>query len=348
MVKRKLWQLIFVVGAMMAGCELQVSDPSPKISSLSLNEELPTGTAGTFDTQSQCDIYGPAQLGAGYTARYVMHAVEMPTPTYQWTVTSGNASFSCPTCKDTNITLASNQTQVTVRYNVVSGDLHCNDAWTISRSGNGPTPGDNDGDGIPDEVDPDDDNDGTPDSADLDDDNDGVPDKIDDDEDNDGVSDKDDGDDDDDEIPDDADEDDNNNGVLDELEQPVGPSPTPCLCPNPKVSIHDPYPSDPNRNCSYTSSGMYSFTVSGTQAGDILQWTGTNANIQNGQGTTAVAAWIPNTSSSFSVACKVTRKCANGTTTYIRTATYSSNISQQCRYFGQSTTGVCGGYIDPD
>lgn len=344
MVKPTNWHLVFAMVAILCGCELNVSDPSPKITQENLAQ---TRIAGTLDVESTCDIYGPAQLGAGYTSRYVMHVLELPSPTYQWSVVSGQATFSCATCEYTNVTLAPGQTQVTIMCDVSAGSLHCNDQYTISRSGSGRTPGDNDQDGIPDEVDPDDDNDGTPDSSDLDDDNDGVPDKIDDDEDNDGVSDKDDGDDDGDFIPDDADEDDNNNGILDELEQPVGPSPTPCLCPNPKVSIHDPYPTDPNRNCSYTSSGLYSFTVSGTQAGDILQWTGTNANIQNGQGTTAVAAYIANTSSSFSVSCKVTRKCANGTT-YVRTATYSSNISQQCRYFGQSTTGVCGGYIDPD
>ncbi|XP_058829503.1 serine-aspartate repeat-containing protein F-like isoform X2 [Topomyia yanbarensis] len=82
-----------------------------------------------------------------------------------------------------------------------------------------------DGDGIPNDQDPDDDNDGIPDSQDNDDDNDGVPDAEDLDDDNDGVPDSMDPDSkmtandlDGDGIPNDQDEDDDNDGIPDALD----------------------------------------------------------------------------------------------------------------------------------
>ncbi|XP_065085509.1 uncharacterized protein LOC135707568 isoform X4 [Ochlerotatus camptorhynchus] len=104
-------------------------------------------------------------------------------------------------------------------------------------SGEGGTPNSNDldGDGIPNDQDPDDDNDGIPDTQDNDDDNDGVPDAEDMDDDNDGIPDSmdvdskmvandldgdgipndQDDDDDNDGIPDAEDDDDDNDGILD-------------------------------------------------------------------------------------------------------------------------------------
>ncbi|XP_055590758.1 serine-aspartate repeat-containing protein F-like [Uranotaenia lowii] len=102
----------------------------------------------------------------------------------------------------------------------------------------GPTSNDLDGDGIPNDQDPDDDNDGIPDTQDEDDDNDGVPDAKDMDDDNDGIPDSEDpdskmtandldgdgipndqdDDDDNDGIPDAEDPDDDNDGVLDEAD----------------------------------------------------------------------------------------------------------------------------------
>lgn len=125
-----------------------------------------------------------------------------------------------------------------------------------------------------------------------------------------------------------------------------GPGGEPCVCPNPEISIFDPYPTDPNKNCNTTSTGLYSFTVTGTSSGDQISWAGnSNVNVQNGQGSTAMAAYIYNTATDFTVTCTVTRTCADGTT-FVRTATYSSNISQQCQYYGQYTTGDCGIVID--
>nr|XP_029712698.1 uncharacterized protein LOC109415945 isoform X7 [Aedes albopictus] len=105
-------------------------------------------------------------------------------------------------------------------------------------SGDGGTPNSNDldGDGIPNDQDPDDDNDGIPDSQDNDDDNDGIPDAEDMDDDNDGVPDskdpdskmlandldgdgipnEEDDDDDGDGIPDAEDDDDDNDGIKDD------------------------------------------------------------------------------------------------------------------------------------
>ncbi|XP_021711628.1 uncharacterized protein LOC5577238 isoform X3 [Aedes aegypti] len=91
-------------------------------------------------------------------------------------------------------------------------------------SGEGGTPNSNDldGDGIPNDQDPDDDNDGIPDSQDNDDDNDGIPDAEDMDDDNDGVPDSVDPDSkmlandlDGDGIPNDKDDDDDNDGIPD-------------------------------------------------------------------------------------------------------------------------------------
>ncbi|XP_021711627.1 uncharacterized protein LOC5577238 isoform X2 [Aedes aegypti] len=91
-------------------------------------------------------------------------------------------------------------------------------------SGEGGTPNSNDldGDGIPNDQDPDDDNDGIPDSQDNDDDNDGIPDAEDMDDDNDGVPDSVDPDSkmlandlDGDGIPNDQDDDDDNDGIPD-------------------------------------------------------------------------------------------------------------------------------------
>nr|XP_019545449.2 uncharacterized protein LOC109415945 isoform X2 [Aedes albopictus] len=91
-------------------------------------------------------------------------------------------------------------------------------------SGDGGTPNSNDldGDGIPNDQDPDDDNDGIPDSQDNDDDNDGIPDAEDMDDDNDGVPDSKDPDSkmlandlDGDGIPNDQDDDDDNDGIPD-------------------------------------------------------------------------------------------------------------------------------------
>lgn len=115
-----------------------------------------------------------------------------------------------------------------------------------------------------------------------------------------------------------------------------------CACPNPIVSIFDPYPGDPNINCNVTSTGLNSFSVSGTKSGDIISWTGVNASIQNGQGTSTVAVYIPNTNNDFSVTASVTRNCSGGTS-YTRTSTYSSNVSQACKYYGRQQGGdQCG------
>lgn len=120
----------------------------------------------------------------------------------------------------------------------------------------------------------------------------------------------------------------------------------PCLCPNPKISIYDPYPNDPSRNCSYKSNDLYTVTLSGVQSGDVLKWSGnSNVHLQNGQGTTTLAFYIYDTNKDFVINCTVTRKCADGTT-FTRTATYGSNISQLCKNYAQYTSGTCG-EIDP-
>ncbi len=77
---------------------------------------------------------------------------------------------------------------------------------------------DDDGDGLPDDIDDDDDGDGIPDDKDNDDDGDGV---ADDDQDGDGIPDDQDDDDDNDGIPDDQDDDDDGDGVDDEEEDDV-------------------------------------------------------------------------------------------------------------------------------
>lgn len=123
---------------------------------------------------------------------------------------------------------------------------------------------------------------------------------------------------------------------------------SPCLCPNPVIVMPDPAPGDPNNNCSFKSTGLYTVTVTGVQSGDVLTWSGNgNVHIQNGQGTATVAFYIYNTNADFVINCTVTRNCPGGAT-FVRTATYGSNISQQCRYFAQYTTGECGGWVDPN
>jgi hypothetical protein len=112
-----------------------------------------------------------------------------------------------------------------------------------------------------------------------------------------------------------------------------------CTCPDPKITISDPDPTNPNVNCNVKSNGIYGVSLIGKAPGDVLEWSGnSNVNLQNGQGTSELAFYIIDINQDFTIQCKVTRTCANGSK-FIRIARYGSNVSQSCQHYAQ--------YADP-
>lgn len=112
------------------------------------------------------------------------------------------------------------------------------------------------------------------------------------------------------------------------------PPPLPCFCPNPSIEL---------LTCLSTN-GFIRLEVEGIESGDDIQWstTSSNVNLQNGQTSTTLNAYIYD-DSDFRISCTVERECSGNTLS--RTVHWTSNRANSCQYYG-TWSDSCSG-IDP-